>query len=149
MHRAPTPCSAVVVAASLFAVLGPAQAAAPSAAREHEKLGALLDSAFEDKLRDHPEFATYIKFPGHNAAWTDLSAAGIERRQAATRAQLQAARALDRGVLSPEDRGDLELFVRRLEGQVEGLRFPDDELAVTQSGGIQQEVPFALGTAPA
>src|SRR6185295_3801571 len=82
-----------------------AQAATP-AARESERLHGLLDRAWESKLDDHPEFATYLGFPGHNPLWTDLSAAGIERRQARTREQLQAARSIDRSLLPPDEQVD-------------------------------------------
>ncbi len=117
--------------------------------RESKKLHRLLDDGWDAKLRDHPEFATYIGFPGHNHLWTDLSAAGIERRQASTRAQLLAVRSIDRSLLAADEQVDLDLYLRRLEGQVEGFEFPEEELTITRYGGVQQDVPFALGRAPA
>jgi len=124
-------------------------AASGASARESKKLHRLLDQAWDAKLRDRPEFATYIGFPGHNHLWTDLSAAGIERRQASTREQLQAARSIDRGALPAEELVDLDLYIRRLAGQVEGFAFPEEEVTITRYGGVQQDVPYALAKAPA
>ncbi len=125
--------------------------ASPSRAdsSESKKLRRLLDEGWERKLSDFPEYATYIGYPGKNGRWTDLSAAGIEKRQARTREMLAAARAIDRARLPPDEQGDLDLFLRRLEGQVEGFAFPEEEISITRYGGLQLDVPFALSRAPA
>jgi len=72
---------------SALALLAPAARAADSAS---VRLHALLERAWQSKLDEHPEFATYIGFPGHNSLWTDYSPAGIARREASTREQLAA-----------------------------------------------------------
>ncbi len=132
---------------SLFASLAIA-ATAGAAARESRRLHRLLDQGWESKLRDRPEYATYIGYPGHNHRWTDLSAEGIERRRAQTRRQLAALRTIDRSRLVPEDQVDLDLYVRRLAGQIEGFSFREDELAITQYDGLQLYVPQVLAKAP-
>ena len=84
---------------SLFLVLPAAGAARPSAtpASEGERLHRLFDTYWESKLREDPEFATYICFPGHNDRWSDFSPAGIERRRVLAREHLKTAQAIDRG----------------------------------------------------
>ncbi|HEV7668960.1 MAG TPA: DUF885 domain-containing protein [Thermoanaerobaculia bacterium] len=143
--------SASLACLCLSSLLPVALAATPpvSARGESEKLHRLLDQGWESKLRDRPEFATYIGFPGHNHLWTDLSAAGFKGRQASTRKQLEAARSIDRGLLAPPEQVDLDLYVRRLAAQVEGFSFPEDEVTITRYGGLQQDVPYALAKAPA
>jgi uncharacterized protein (DUF885 family) len=139
-----------VLLASL-SLLGPAaRAAAPPAAPagESERLHRLFDLAWEFKLRETPEFATYIGFPGHNDRWSDDSPAGIEHRHTLLREQLETARSIDRSKLAANEQVDLDLFIRRLAGQVEGFRFPFEEIALTQYGGVQQDVPWTLGNAP-
>src|SRR5919199_1454903 len=81
------------------------RAAGPPAppAGESEKLRHLLDVAWEEKLRQNPEFATYIGFPGHNDRWSDFSPAGIERRHAVAREQLKTLQSIDRGRLAPAE----------------------------------------------
>src|SRR3954452_8754458 len=96
--------SAVLVS-SLSVFLPAARAAEPvaAAANESETLRRLFDRAWEDKLNQNPEFATYIGFPGHNDRWSDYSEAGIERRHALAREQLKALLAIDRGRLAPAE----------------------------------------------
>jgi uncharacterized protein (DUF885 family) len=139
-----------VLVSGLYLLSPAARAAEPPAAEsESEKLHRLFERAWEDKLNQTPEFATYIGFPGHNDRWSDLSAAGIERRHALTREQLKALAAIDRGRLPAVEQVDLDLFRRRLEGQIEGFGFPDEELALSQNGGIHQEASWLLNAAPA
>jgi len=145
--------SVLLVAFSLFFLLLPkARAAEPPAAApasESERLHRLFELSWESRLRETPEFATYIGFPGHNDRWSDFSPAGIERRQALLREQLKTAQVIDRKRLTPAEQVDLDLFIRRLASQIEGFRFPSELLMLTQYDGIQQDVPRALATAPA
>jgi uncharacterized protein (DUF885 family) len=136
----------VVPALSAPASAPPAPA---TASAESERLHRLLDLAWEDKLRQNPEFATYIGFPGENDRWPDRSAAGLEAKRARTRAQLKELLALDPGRLPAAEQVDFELYRRRLAGQIEGFGFPDDLLVISQYGGIQQDIPQALAIAPA
>lgn len=139
------------VALSLFLLLPAVRAIEPPAAPagESERLRRLFENAWEDKLRQVPEFATYTGFPGHNDRWTDFSPAGIERRHALARERLKEAQTIDRARLTPSEQVLLELFRRRLESQIEGFRFPVEQTMLTQYGGIQQDVPRMLATAPA
>jgi len=123
--------------------------APPAPPGESERLHRLFDSAWEAKLRETPEFATYIGFPGYNDRWSDFSPAGIEHRHALLREQLETARSIDRGRLTADEQVDLDLFLRRVGGKVEAFRFPEEEMMLSQFGGIQQDVPRALATAPA
>jgi uncharacterized protein (DUF885 family) len=152
MTRPSRLCGILGLSGSLLLVVPalptPAPAATPAAA-ESERLHRLLDLAWEDKLRQNPEFATYIGFPGENDRWPDSSAAGLEAKRARTRAQLKELLAINRGRLTPDEQVDFELYRRRLAGQIEGFGYPDDLLVISRYGGIQQDVPQALATAPA
>jgi uncharacterized protein (DUF885 family) len=141
----------LLVAWNLFVVLPAVRAAAPqdAPASESERLRRLFDLAWEDKLLQTPEFATYTGFPGHNDRWSDFSEAGIARRQAARREQLKALLAIDRGRLTAAEQVDFDLFRRRLEGQIEAFSFPDDQMVLTQYDGVQLSVPMLLNIAPA
>src|SRR5262249_38739952 len=125
MRRRPSLLPALLVSMSLLPLLPAAQAAEPAApASESERLHRLFDRAWEDKLSLTPEFATYIGFPGHNDRWSDYSPAGIERRHTVVREQLKELQSIDRGRLTPVEQTYADLFRRRLEGQIEGFRFP-------------------------
>jgi uncharacterized protein (DUF885 family) len=151
MRLPPPPAAFLPVSLALFLFLPVAGAATPPApqASESERLHRFLDLAWESKLRETPEFATYIGFPGHNDHWSDFSPAGIERRHALLREQLKTAQSIDRSRLTESEQVDLDLYRRRLEGQIEGFRFPSEQMMLTQYDGVQQDVPRALATAPA
>jgi uncharacterized protein (DUF885 family) len=143
---------AVLLVSLSLCLLPPAvrSAGLPAApAGESEKLRRLFDRAWETKLSETPEFATYIGFPGYNDRWSDFSPAGIEHRHALLREQLETARSIDRSRLTAEEQVDLDLFIRRIGGKVEGFRFPAEQMMISQSGGFQLDVPLALVTAPA
>jgi uncharacterized protein (DUF885 family) len=152
MTRPSRLCGILGLSGSLLLVVPalptPAPAATPAAA-ESDRLHRLLDLAWEEKLRQNPEFATYIGFPGENDRWPDSSAAGLEAKRARTRAQLKELLAIDRNRLPADEQVDFELYRRRLAGQIEGFGYPDDLLVISRYGGIQQDVPQALATAPA
>jgi uncharacterized protein (DUF885 family) len=141
----------LLISWGLFILPPAVRAAEPPAAPagESERLRRLFDLAWENKLLQTPEFATYIGFPGHNDRWSDRSPAGIERRHALSEEQLKALRSIDRSRLTAAEQVDLDLFRRRLEGQIEGFHFPEEQLALSQSGGLQLDVPRILAIAPA
>jgi uncharacterized protein (DUF885 family) len=147
MKRPSRSSLALLAVCGLFAVLPAARAAEPPAS-ESERLRRLFEAAWDDKLRLHPEFATYIGFPGHNDRWTDLSPAGIERLHALSVEELKTLKAIDRSRLTPPEQVEADLFRRRLEGQIEGFRFPSEQMSLTEFG-VQQSVPNALAAAPA
>src|SRR4051812_8349226 len=150
--RRPSPPAALLPVSLALLLLLPAAGAAPppvSQASESERLYRFLDLAWDSRLSETPEFATYIGFPGHNDRWSDFSPAGIERRHALLREQLKTAQSIDRSRLTESEQVDLDLYRRRLESLIEGFRFPAEETMLTQYDGIQQDVPRALATAPA
>ncbi|HEY2294054.1 MAG TPA: DUF885 domain-containing protein [Thermoanaerobaculia bacterium] len=149
--RRPSPLPVVLLAFWSLLLLLPAVHAAgpsPAPAGESERLHRLFDRAWEDKLRLTPEFATYIGFPGHNDRWSDFSPAGIERRHALAREQLKELQSIDRGRLTPVEQVYADLFRRRLEGQIEGFRFPVEQTVLTQYDGVQLDVPRTFALAP-
>jgi uncharacterized protein (DUF885 family) len=138
----------LLIAGSAFGAPVRAAEAQSAPTSESDRLRRLFDRAWDDKLRLHPEVATYIGFPGHNDRWSDLSPAGLERLRAVTNEELTALKAIDRGRLTPPEQVEVDLFRRRLEGQIEGFRFPAEQLSLTEYG-IQQTVPNTLAAAPA
>ncbi len=98
---------------------------------------------------DSPEFATYAGYAGQNHRWTDLSSAAVARRKLAPAEPLRVLRTVDRAALGASDQVSYDLFLRHLEIALEGARFPREVLAITQLGGIHQEVSQILVRMPA
>ncbi len=148
---------ALVVAAASLSVGGPARAQQRAPAGSfHDRYAALLanprhlaDSArlhelfrvtWEYQMTEFPEFATDVGYPGQNARWTDNSLAAIARRKRELQQPLAVVNAIRRERLGAADRLNYDLFKRGVEEQIEAARFPDEYLAITQLGGVQQDV---------
>jgi uncharacterized protein (DUF885 family) len=116
---------------------------------EASRLRRLLAVRWRQQMSDVPEFATYVGYPGQNARWTDQSATAIERRKRLLQQPLAAVKSLDRARLGPADRLTYDLFRRSLEQQIEGARFPEEYLPVTQLSGAQQDLAQIIGVSPA
>lgn len=114
-----------------------------------ERLRKLFDLYWTWQMTRHPEYATYVGYPGQNERWADDSAAAIERRQRETRQFLEVAQAFDRAQLSDADRLNLDLFTRELDREVQGFRFGGEVMPITQMGGVQQAAPQVLAAMPA
>jgi len=112
------------------------------------RLGELFRVNWEYLMTEYPEFATYVGYPGQNARWTDNSLQAIERRKRELEEPLAVVKAIRRDRLSPTNRLNYDLFRRGLEEQIEGARFKDEYLAITQLGGVQQDVGQLLAQMP-
>src|SRR5256712_5864304 len=120
----------------------------PRRLSDSTRLGELFRVNWEYLMTEFPEFATYVGYPGQNARWTDNSLQAIERRKRELEEPLAVVKAIRRDRLSPTDRLNYDLFRRGLEEQIEGNRFKDEYLAITQLGGVQQDVGQLLAQMP-
>src|SRR5438094_3056929 len=120
----------------------------PRRLSDSTRLGELFRVNWEYLMTEFPEFATYVGYPGQNARWTDNSLQAIERRKRELEEPLAVVKAIRRDRLSPTNRLNYDLFRRGLEEQIEGNRFKDEYLAITQLGGVQQEVGQLLAQMP-
>jgi len=133
-----------VTALSHAASLAAAQQPAGDSARLHQ----LFATNWRYRMTSFPEFATAVGYPGQNARWTDNSLQAIERRNRELQDPLAAIRAIDRAQLSPADRLSYDLFRRGIEEDIDATRFKDEYLAITQLGGVQQDVQLILSLMP-
>jgi uncharacterized protein (DUF885 family) len=101
------------------------------------RLHRLFDLDWEYNNVVDPEFATATGYPGQNDRWTDLSVAAINRRQADVKSELKVVRAINRARLNAPDQLSYDIFKRGIDEAIEGMRFPDNLLQITQMGGPQ------------
>ncbi len=126
-----------------FAALATATGLSDSA-----RLHQLFDLDWEYNNTVYPEFATYTGYPGQNDRWTDLSVAAINRRRANVKSELAIVRAIDRSRLNAADQLSYDIFKRRVDEAIEGQRFPDDLIQITQRDGPQYAAS-TIGSMPA
>jgi len=126
-----------------FAALATATGLSDSA-----RLHQLFDLDWEYNNTVYPEFATYTGYPGQNDRWTDLSVAAINRRRGNVKSELTVVHAIDRLQLNAADQLSYDIFKRRVDEAIEGQRFPDDLLQITQRDGPQYAAS-TIGSMPA
>jgi len=113
-----------------------------------ERLRQLFADDWSWRMREYPEFATNAGYPGQNDRWTDMSLAAIERRKQHAHENLKSIKSINRTSLSEIDKLNYDLFLRRTQEDVDGLRFPSEYLAINQMGGVQQDVPNTISNMP-
>jgi uncharacterized protein (DUF885 family) len=136
---------AMVHVLMVLPALGFAQQAASDSVRLHQ----LFAQQWEYTMREYPEYATAVGYPGQNARWTDYSLEAVARRKRELNDPLNALRTIDRAQLGPTDQLNYDLFRRNLTDALEESRFPGELMPLTQLGGVQQGVPSTIAKMPA
>lgn len=127
----------------VLAFTGPANAQSAS-----ESFRALVKTEWAYTMQQFPEFATQTGYPGQNHRWTDASLEAIEARKAHARGLLERVESVDRSALETEDLLDYDLFLKRTQLAVEGQRFKDEYMPITQLGGVQQNLASRIASMP-
>lgn len=112
--------------------------AAKTSKSEHDRLWKLFDEYWANKMREYPEWATSVGFPGQNGRWTDMSLAAIERRKKELNAPISALKSFDRAKLSKEDQLNFDLFNYGLNMSLKESRFPNELMPINQLQGVQE-----------
>ena len=113
------------------------------------RLHQLFKISWDYTMRENPEWATQVGYPGQDGRWTDWSPAAVERRKKEAGEPLRALASITRAGLSTADRLNYDLFKRQTEETVEGNRYPEEYMQVNQLNGIQQGVASTLTDMPA
>ena len=103
------------------------------------ELQQLFDDHWEWTLREAPTFASHLGDLRYNHQWPEASLPAIERRHQDDKAFLERARKIDAAKLTPADRLNRELFIYKLEREVEEFAFGGYLMPMNQMGGIQDE----------
>jgi uncharacterized protein (DUF885 family) len=112
------------------------------------RLHQLFEAHWAYTMAQFPETATSLGYPGRHQTWTDYSPDAIKARKADLGPLLDAAKSIDSGKLQAGDATSLNLFRRNVEEDLSGTRFPSEFLAVTQMGGVIQDMPQTLQMMP-
>ncbi|WP_224369444.1 DUF885 domain-containing protein [Hyalangium versicolor] len=118
---------------------GSSSAAIPATApqsSEDARFTAFLEEEWQWTLKDSPLFATVVGDERYNDQLDDQSIEAIERRKQHFRERLERLKGIDRAKLSEAHQLDYELYRLDTENIVEGQRFPEEYLQISQLGGI-------------
>lgn len=125
-------------------------AARPEAeASASERLHRLFALAWDQRLDDVPELATFFGVPGHGDRWTDLSPAAVADRRERAGVPLEVLRAIDPDELDEVDELSWEVFEHQARSDAEAAAFPNDHLMVVGPlGHPASEVAQTLAAMP-
>src|SRR6266568_2092065 len=113
-----------------------------------QRLHALFKLDWEHTMQESPEFATIVGYPGQNDRWSDVSLEAIDRRKKELQAPMQVIQSIDRAKLSAADQLNYDLFRKNQQDAIEGTRFKQEYMQITQMGGVQQEVARVIELSP-
>jgi uncharacterized protein (DUF885 family) len=111
-----------------------------------DRLHRLFDFSWEYTMKESPEFATSVGYPGQNDRWSDISLAAISRRKETSKLDLELIMAIDRAKLPESDVISYDLYRRNAEFSVESDQFPFELLQITQMKGVQQDVAQVISS---
>lgn len=104
---------------------------------EGERLHALFDAQWQRELKENPVTASLLGDRRYNAEWGSLTLAAIEASHQADRADLAAAKKIDRAALSAADQLNMDLFIDQLQQRIRAHQFAQYLIPLNQRGGIQ------------
>src|SRR6266571_1063046 len=113
-----------------------------------QRLQELFKLDWDYTMRESPEFATEVGYPGQNDRWTDRSLEAIERRKRELQAPMRVIQSIDRSKLSTTDQLDYDLFKKDKEDAIEGSRFKEEYTPLTQLDGVHQDTANTLNESP-
>ena len=138
-----------IAAAALASLMVIGVHAAEADAQETRSLHVLFDRNWEDTARRFPEGATFRGDLRYNDRLTDESPEAMAAYDAQVRAWLAQARAIRRDRLDATDRLSLDLFVRRMERDVEMQPFTGyRSLKLGALGGVQTDFAELMRVTP-
>jgi len=153
----------VVSVLLMIPVLAVAQSASDQTgaqAKAARNFRAFLERDWKQWMREYPETATDVGYPGQNHRWSDDSKEGIGARVLHLHDSLTEVISTSRDALPVEQQLNYDLYRELLETAAEGLKYGDDPLPfrhvvpgnlwmpLTQMGGIQQGSASTLANMP-
>src|SRR5438105_12347786 len=99
-------------------------------------------------MQDNPAFATEVGYPGQNDRWTDQSLEAIARRKAEQQFRLKAIESIDRAKLNSADQLNYDLFRKGVQDAIQGERFKQEYMPMTQLNGVHQDAAQLFDIAP-
>lgn len=124
------------------------------------KFRAYLEEDWKRWMREYPEMATGVGFPGQNRRWSDDSPVGIEARKKHLHESAAELKMISRAALPKADQINYDLYSDLLTTAEQGLQYGDDPLPfrnvvpqnnwmpLNQMSGIQQGAAETIASMP-
>ncbi len=123
---------------------------------ETKRFRAFLEEDWGRWMRDYPEWATLIGYPGQNRRWTDHSPEGHKARVKHLRESIEAIQKMQRSSLPASEQLNYDLYMKVLKASEESLQYGGSPMhitgnrwiPVTQMDGVQQGPASLLALMP-
>ncbi|MDP9337624.1 MAG: DUF885 domain-containing protein [Acidobacteriota bacterium] len=124
------------------------------------KFRAFLEDDWKRWMREYPEMATGVGFPGQNRRWSDDSPVGLAARSNHLHESAAELKKISRAALPKAERINYDLYTDLLATAEEGLQYGDDPLPfrsvvpqnnwmpINQMTGIQQGAAESIASMP-
>jgi len=120
----------------------------PDHLSDAQRLQKLFQIDWERGIRESPEFATDLGYPGFDDRWTDMSQAAIDERKQENQWPLDVLNSIHPDTLPVPDKLNYDLFRYNVEEAIADAKFPGEFMAVNQLGGVQQSIPQTVRDMP-
>ena len=115
---------------------------------DSERLHSLFKLHWEYSMTERPELATEVGYPGQNDRWSDISPEAVERRKRELQAPLGVLQSIKRTGLNTADKLNYDLFKKNIHDGIDGTRFKNEYLRISQLRGVQQDAARLIDMSP-
>lgn len=127
---------------------GPSTAAESGVAERRQQLSALLAEQWDYVMRTNPEWASILGDKRFNDKLSDVSEKAVYAEIEQRKKFLKRCAAIDTNGFPEQEALNKTLMVRNIQLLLEGVRFRDWEMPVTQFGGIHIDTPQLVSLLP-
>jgi uncharacterized protein (DUF885 family) len=127
---------------------GPSVAGESGVAERRQQLSALLAEQWDYVMRTNPEWASILGDKRFNDKSSDVSEKAVYTDIDQRKKFLKRFEAIDTNGFTEQETLNKTLMVRHLQLQLEGFRFREWEMPVTQFGGIHIDTPQLVSVLP-
>lgn len=113
-----------------------------------QRLKKFTDDEWAYRMREYPEWATFVGFPGVHDRWTDLSLSAITTRDQAQKCLRQVLTRIPKEKLNAEERLNFDLLLREIDLSIEGQKFDEHYLILNHMDGLHIELADILSSMP-
>lgn len=111
-----------------------------SGSDHNKKLAQSLDFIWDQWMKESPEWATYVGYPGQDHRWSDRSTSSIQKRKQLPKCHERLLAKINPKKLTEPNKLTLKLITKKIKTQIEAASFPSEYLVVDQLGGAHMDI---------
>ncbi|MGE0527873.1 MAG: DUF885 family protein [Bdellovibrionales bacterium] len=113
-----------------------------------QKLERFFEAHWTYLMKEYPEWATHVGYPGQNARWQDHSPEAHARREQVVHCTRETLKKIPRRALRGADGTHYDLALRELDLQIENQKFDEEYLILNHLEGLHLGLPDLVNSMP-